>query len=189
MKVITAPNDYSAYVEGGLSVFLAGGISGCPDWQAEYAKYVQHLCRSMSIPNLILLNPRRPDFDTSDPNASRAQIEWEFRHLALADAISFWFPKETLCPITLYELGKWTMYHRKPIFIGVHPEYKRREDVDIQTGLERPEVEIVYDLADLTLKVCKFAVQRRESDKMHQSIAKVLKRVDEKKACRRPLKP
>jgi hypothetical protein len=39
------------------------------------------------------------------------------------------------------------------IFVGVHPEYKRRQDVEIQTGLARPEVEIVYSLSALAQQV------------------------------------
>ena len=35
-------------------------------------------------------------------------------HDALRDvhAISFWFPKETICPIVLYELGAWSMTNK-----------------------------------------------------------------------------
>jgi len=53
-----------------------------------------------------------------------------------------------LCPITLYELGTWLMTD-KPLFVGVHPAYARRLDVEIQTRLVRPEVKIVYSLAAL----------------------------------------
>lgn len=37
----------------------------------------------------------------------------------------------------------------RPLFVGVHPEYQRRQDVEIQTRLVRPEVPVVYGLADL----------------------------------------
>jgi hypothetical protein len=69
-----------------------------------------------------------------------------------ADAISFWFPCETLCPITLYELGAWSRQD-KPIFVGTHPDYKRRLDVQIQTELARPEIQVVHTLSGLANEV------------------------------------
>jgi len=70
--------------------------------------------------------------------------------------IQFWFPQETLCPIVLYELGAWSKTN-KPIFVGVHPEYKRRQDVEIQTKLARPEVKIVFSLENLAKQIRDFA--------------------------------
>jgi len=138
-------------------VFLAGGITGCPNWQQE----IVHL---FDETDMILLNPRRENFPIDDPQAAREQITWEYHHLRRADAILFWFPRETLCPIVLYELGAWSMTSgvlavRKPIFVGVHPEYKRRQDVEIQTRLERPGVRIAYRLPDLALQVRMWAVE------------------------------
>ena len=123
------------------SVFLAGGITDCLDWQSE-------LVAMLDKTDVVLLNPRRKDFPIGDRNAATAQIMWEHHHLRLADAILFWFPSETLNPIVLYELGAWSMTD-KPIFVGVHPAYKRRQDVEIQTRLARHDVAIVYNLLDL----------------------------------------
>jgi hypothetical protein len=41
----------------------------------------------------------------------------------------------------------------KPIFIGIHPDYKRKEDVEIQVRLMRPEISVVYDLESLSSQV------------------------------------
>lgn len=127
------------------SLFLAGGITGCPDWQEEMVKRFWDT-------DWTLFNPRRRDFPIHDPDSARSQIQWEFEHLRFADAILFWFPAETLCPIVLYELGAWSMTD-KPIFIGVHPDYPRRRDVEMQTALARPDVRIVYTLEDLATQV------------------------------------
>lgn len=127
------------------SIFLAGGITGCPDWQRE-------MVGRLSDTDLVLVNPRRDDFPVGDPGAAFKQITWEHIRLREVSAILFWFPKETLCPIVLYELGAWSMTD-KPLFVGVHPEYKRRQDVEIQTGLVRPEVKIVYSLGELADQV------------------------------------
>ena len=144
MKYIEAPNSYEQYSQG-ESVYLAGGITNCPDWQQE-------MVRLLSGTDLTLLNPRRRAFPISNPNAAREQITWEYNALRDANSVLFWFPRETLCPIVLYELGAWSMTD-KSIFVGVHPEYKRRLDIEIQTELSRPDVEIVYTLSDLAAQI------------------------------------
>lgn len=124
------------------NVFMAGGITGCPDWQQVMRKLLKDS-------GVTLLNPRRNEFPIGDPNAANEQIKWEFDMLRASDAIMFWFPKETICPIVLYELGAWSMSD-KPIAVGVHPDYQRKQDVEIQTGLVRPDVEVVYSIVDLS---------------------------------------
>jgi hypothetical protein len=141
------------YVESpnilGKSVFLAGGITGCPDWQSD-------MVEKLSQTTLTLINPRRENFPIHDPNAAEFQIKWERYHLLKADAILFWFPSETLCPIVLYELGAWSMT-AKPIFVGIDPKYQRRQDVEIQTSLVQPDtVKIVYSLQDLADQVIRW---------------------------------
>lgn len=114
-------------------VFLAGGITGCPDWQAELVELLKgQLC--------VVLNPRRKHFDVSDSSVSSEQIHWEYHALRTADIISFWFCAETVQPITLFELGSALARLRQPdgsrLVIGVHPDYPRKLDVDIQCRLE-----------------------------------------------------
>ena len=142
MKYVEAPDEFWGNEK---SLFLAGGITGCPDWQQEVVE-------ALKDELITLLNPRRKSFPIEDPTASLEQIKWEYRYLRKASAISFWFPHETLCPIVLYELGAWSMTD-KLIFVGVHPEYKRRTDVEIQTNLVRPEVEICYSIQDLIWQI------------------------------------
>lgn len=138
------------------SIFLAGGITGCPDWQAEMVQLLVDI-------DLVLLNPRRKDFPIDDPDAAYQQITWEHDLLRYADAILFWFPQETLCPIVLYELGAWSMATcGKPLFIGVHPGYKRKQDVEIQTHLERPGIVIVDSLSKLAGQVIDFDLGIKE---------------------------
>lgn len=136
------------------SLFLAGGISGCENWQAQ-------LCALLQDTDLTLLNPLRAHFPMDDPDSAREQIEWEHTHLAAASAISFWFPCETLCPITLFELGAWSYWRSnagqpKPLFVGVHPDYKRRQDVEIQLSLARPEIIVVLSLEELADQIKKW---------------------------------
>jgi hypothetical protein len=142
MNYIEAPDEFLGKE---TSLFLAGGITGCPDWQQE-------VVRALKNESITVLNPRRKSFPIQDSTASVEQIKWEYRHLRKASAISFWFPHETLCPIVLYELGAWSMTD-KPIFVGVHPDYQRKLDVEIQISLVRPEVEIVYSIQDLVEQI------------------------------------
>ena len=142
MQYIEAPHTYR---DSWKSLFLAGGITNCPNWQADIVKMLEDT-------SLVLLNPRQANFNISDPLAADLQIEWEHDHLIKATAILFWFPRETLCPIVLYELGAWSMTD-KPIFIGAHPDYSRRVDVVIQTKLVRPDVVVVDSIADLANQV------------------------------------
>ena len=146
------------------SVFLAGGISGCVNWQME-------MRRLLADADLTLLNPRRVNFPMDDPDAAEAQILWEHQQLFAATAISFWFPPETLCPITLFELGAWShwqglkfhaetqkrQFYRKPVFVGAHPDYQRRQDIEIQMKLQRPEIQIVSLLEELALQIAQWA--------------------------------
>ena len=139
---IEAPKE-AVMVQNFLSVFLAGGITNCPDWQSVI---------KTQLKNIIMFNPRRKDFPIGDPNAALEQIQWEYERLRIADSILFWFPCETLCPIVLYELGAWSRSN-KPIFVGVHPDYARKQDVEIQTLLVRPDISVVYSLQDLANEV------------------------------------
>ncbi len=124
------------------AVFLAGGISGCGDWQAEAVAALDDVAHG------VLVNPRREQFDLADGRAARAQIQWEHERLRAVDAILFWFPDATLCPIALYELGAWSMT-RTPLFVGTAPEYARRTDVIEQTALARPDVVVRKALGDV----------------------------------------
>jgi hypothetical protein len=142
MRYIEAPEEFDGV---GPSLFLAGGITGCPKWQPEMAPRFRST-------KLTVLNPMRLSFDTGDPRSAEEQIEWEFRHLRMATAKLFWFPDATLCPITLYELGAWSRTN-DPLFIGVHPKYDRKKDVEIQTRLIRPDVIVVDSLEELTKQV------------------------------------
>lgn len=135
---IEAPQEWSG---GYPSVFLAGGITDCPDWQ-----------KIASGPLLdqgyIVLNPRRENFPIEDPTAAEAQIKWEFRHLHYANVVLFWFPASpSPQPIALYELG----FHAAKgtdIAVGVSPGYARKADVYHQMRLSRPQLTVRTSLSD-----------------------------------------
>lgn len=119
------------------AVFLGGGISDCPDWQSYFIKHI-----NTRVHDYTIYNPRRSGFDITNSEDSRIQIDWEHKHLEAASVLVFWFPMETLCPITLFELGKYCRDMDKTLIIGCHPEYKRRMDVIEQMKLVRPDIAV-----------------------------------------------
>jgi len=146
MNVIEAP-DYSFKDDNQPSVFLAGGIANCPDWQKEVIERLVD-CDALA------LNPKRENFPMDDPNAAKEQITWEFKALESADVFSMWFcAGESDQPICQYELGRHlalrsteTDYNRVVtndlgrVVIGVEKGYKREQNVRIQTELICPEL-------------------------------------------------
>jgi len=148
MVYVEAPN----LIESNLkSIFLAGSISKAADWQKELVDKISDI-------NAVVYNPRRAVFPKDDPELAYKQIVWEHDYLKKADVISFWFSKETDAPITLFELGRW-LASSKPIIVGIDPDYPRREDVEIQTMLERSMMPIVYTLNDLSDEIFKIMGQ------------------------------
>ncbi len=137
MRYVEAPTEYTATDP---AVFLAGGITDCPDWQLVARDL-------LADAPCVVLNPRRADFPIHDPGAAAGQIDWEFRHLRLADVVLFWFPASTsVQPIALYELGAHAAMG-KPIAVGTDPLYSRRMDVALQLEHVRPDVPVYHSLA------------------------------------------
>ena len=141
---LEAPNtlEEKDYNNGCQSVFLGGSITGANDWQKSVAEKL--------LPHYHVFNPHRENFDVNNPEDEELQITWEYEHLNKAHKILFWFSFETFAPITLFELGAF--YNRRQIFIGIHPEYKRKNVVVIQMKL-RGITDICYDLDTLVQNV------------------------------------
>lgn len=160
MKVITCPEPIELE-SGRISLFLAGGIVGCSDWQSE-------MLRQLDDCAVTVFNPRRPSFPIHDPNAAPEQIQWEFKALRKADIISFWFDEGVAGaspspqPIAMFEYGWWlnkASLGMATIFVGCHPKYIRRLDVEYQTRLAAvlyaplANIEIVNNLDDLAEQI------------------------------------
>lgn len=141
----------------GCKIFLAGGITDCPDWQRDLIAKI----RGADIKaDLDIYNPRRANFPIGDPNASTEQIKWEFDKLKEADLILFWFSSGSLNPIVLYELGMWGNSRSTPIIVGVDDQYVRKRDVIIQTNLARPNIPILCTLDGLVDGIRRFVRDR-----------------------------
>jgi len=159
MNLVLAARLHNRLETTETAIFLAGGISGCENWQVEMTSLL-----NAGAPGLVTINPRRADFNVAEKGITEVQIKWEHDHLRKSKAILFWFPSATLCPITLYELGTWSALasvnpEGPRIFVGVDPKYLRKEDVLIQTGLILPQVHIVDNLKDLAKQVVDWYLQ------------------------------
>ena len=80
-QIITAPSIEKPVYP---SVFLAGGITNCKEWQKE-------VIDELHYEEISIFNPRQEHFDVSDRNASYKQIEWEFERLEQMDIFSMYF--------------------------------------------------------------------------------------------------
>lgn len=142
MRVITAPEEYIRQPND-ITVFLAGGITNCWEWQDKVIEILQNK-KEVNLDNLVIFNPRRKDFPINNPNASYEQIKWEFDMLEQCDIFSIYFcAGESDQPICMYELGRniCRMQMRFPtdwsmrLIITTEYGYKRVKDVSIQTML------------------------------------------------------
>src|SRR6266508_3905950 len=160
---VEAPNLYTG---AGPALFLAGGITGCPDWQAQAV----HLLRTAGV-DWVILNPRRPRHPVS-PVANRTvaaeQTAWEYKHLRAAQAILFWFPPSASAqPIALYELGA-CVAGGKPLAVGAAPSYPRRLDVILQLSHARPGLVVRDTLADTVGDMARVCAAPRPHDDRRQ---------------------
>lgn len=140
MRVVTAvENDFGKDNE--IRLFLAGGITNCPDWQKAV---IERLSEIRELDDLVVFNPRRENFPIHDPNASDEQIKWEFDRLQIMDLFSMFFTSgESDQPICMYELGRnlMTMHVKFPedwenrVVVTYDSNYRRAKDVEVQTKL------------------------------------------------------
>ena len=137
-----------ALPEQGRLVFLAGSIEmgAAENWQ-------ERLPRLLSDLDLIFLNPRRDDWDSSwvqhkDNPQFRGQVEWELAGLDIADTIAMYFDPATKSPISLLELGLFA--HTGKLVVCCPPGFWRKGNVDIVCEqYDIPVVETIDELAGL----------------------------------------
>jgi hypothetical protein len=141
MKLVQCPDLITKIPgwHGYKSIFLAGGITGCGNWQDEITEMFKHT-------NLIVCNPRRADYvDNTKPFNfnEEEQVKWERGHINECTGSLFWFPSSSVCPIALFELGTLVAHHEH-LFIGADPAYPKRENLFGQLKLFIREP-IMYD--------------------------------------------
>ncbi|NEE25342.1 hypothetical protein G3M53_07645 [Streptomyces sp. SID7982] len=155
---VEAP-DYPPALTAGLpTVFLAGGITNCPNWQHEAA---------LALADFTVFNPRRRAFPIHDPAQTPVQIAWEHHYLHQADLTLFWFPASdprlTTQPITMYELGAAAATPTRRIVVGADPDYPREADVHTQLRHARPGLIVHTTLQDTLTAARRTLLQLRLS--------------------------
>ncbi|MFC1714827.1 nucleoside 2-deoxyribosyltransferase domain-containing protein [Candidatus Poribacteria bacterium] len=127
MLEIKAPENYILSKER-KSIFLAGSIEmgEAEDWQLKVKE-------ALEDKDVLLLNPRRDDWDNSweqsiDNQPFREHVVWELTAMENADIIIFNFVAGTKSPIALLELG---LFKDKKIFVCCPEGYWRQGNVEI----------------------------------------------------------
>lgn len=96
-------------------IFLGGSIENgtAVDWQIEMTNFFNPL-------GIGVFNPRRDDWDSSLPQTYKnpsfnQQVNWELNALDRADRILMCFIPETISPISLMELGRYSTSGRMAV--------------------------------------------------------------------------
>lgn len=127
MKVIQAPNDYPT--DQDILIFLAGSIE-----MGKAERWQDRVCAALEGFDVILLNPRRDDWDSSwvqrksDPQFSE-QVNWELSALRDSDVIVMYFAPGTESPISLLEFGLYAESGK--LYVACPVEFWRRGNVEI----------------------------------------------------------
>jgi len=111
------------------TVFLAGSIEMgiAENWQDK-------VINSLSDLDIVFLNPRRDDWDSSwvqsiENPQFKEQVNWELAGLRYADLVIFYFDPNTKSPITLMELGLVAEYDN--VIVCCPEGFWRKGNVDI----------------------------------------------------------
>jgi hypothetical protein len=158
---IKAPNRFDRYIGKNryLTVFLAGSIEmgAATKWQDKVAIELKDYA------NVVILNPRRDDWDSSWEQKKsnpqfREQVEWELEAQENAGLIAMYFDEETKSPITLLELGLFAATRK--LIVCCPEDYWKEGNVDIVC--ERYSVYQVNSLEQLISKIKESADKKLE---------------------------
>jgi len=132
MKVLTPPQE--VVITERVVVFLAGSIEmgTANEWQQVAINLFDAMIPSAQKADYLLLNPRRPDWNSSWKQEINnppfyEQVKWELNGLQQATHIILYLDPATKSPVSLLELGA---FHNKAIVIC--PDgFWRKGNVDI----------------------------------------------------------
>jgi len=151
MQLYTPP---FSYIKNRFTIFLGGTIElgKSEDWQAK-------MIRDLESEDIIILNPRRPDFDATQEQKIEnpyfnGQVTWELEGLECSDLIIMNLLPGTYSPITLMEIGLFTnisLKENKNMIICCPEGFWRKGNVDIVSN--RYGIELVTDYFSLISRV------------------------------------
>lgn len=152
MKHVKAPSYNIASTE--YTIFLGGSIemNTAEKWQDRLA-----LALSGWSDDLVLLNPRRDDWDSSwlqDPTSGTQfyeQVTWEFNMQDQADLIVYYFDPATKSPITLLELGSYGSSEPYGVVVCCPPTFWRYGNVAM--FCEKHDIVLVHSFDSLVEEI------------------------------------
>jgi hypothetical protein len=128
MKIIKSPNKIPISSTDKI-LFLAGSIEmgKAHDWQEEIEEELKDL-------NIVVLNPRRDDWDSSwvqsiENDKFNEQVNWELDAQDRADYIAMYFDPLTKSPISIFELGLYAASGK--LIVCCPPHFWRKGNIDI----------------------------------------------------------
>jgi len=132
MRVLTPPQQVTADQQ--IIIFLAGSIEmgEAKEWQQQAIDLFDSLIPEKQKNNYLILNPRRPDWDSTwkqeyENPPFYEQVKWELNGLKVADYVIVYFDPATKSPVSLLELGA---FYNKAVVVC--PEgFWRKGNVDI----------------------------------------------------------
>jgi hypothetical protein len=149
--IIYPPNPIPA---AGNTIFLAGSIE-----QDHAENWQDYIIQRTDNQNIIILNPRRKDWDQSWKEEIEnpfffEQVEWELKGQERADLIVMYFDPNTQSPISLLELGLFAQ--TKKMLVCCPKGYWKKGNVDIVCRRYKiRQVETLYELIK-SIKAHKF---------------------------------
>ena len=149
MREIKSPKE-PKLKENEFSIFLGGTIDmgKSENWQAKLSKDLSKL------DNVVLLNPRRDDWDDTwtqsiENKQFNEQVSWELKWQEESDLIIYYFGPESKSPITLLELGLFGT--SKPTIVCCPEGFYRKGNVDIVC--DRYDVPLVESYDELITEI------------------------------------
>jgi hypothetical protein len=144
-SVVCAPHRWDA----SPTLFLAGSIEmgSATLWQDQVIAALE------AWPGTIL-NPRRPDWDSSwrqsiDDARFREQVEWELDGLERATHVAMYFDPATRAPVTLCELGLTARSGR--LVVACPDGFWRKGNIEVVCA--RYGVRLLPDLGSLVARI------------------------------------
>jgi hypothetical protein len=156
-RVVFAPNPYPTTQR---LLFLSGSIDQLPaTWQSTVSNALSYL-------PITILNPHRPDWDSSWKQditfpPFKEQVSWELDAMEAADVIAVYFSPTTQAPITLLELGLFARSGK--CVVGCPEGYWRRGNV--QVICDRFGIKLVGSVGELIEETKKRLASRDEATK------------------------
>jgi hypothetical protein len=141
-----------------LKLFLAGSIESdtAERWQDNLIGVLYNRYHNDDNVDLLICNPRRPDYDASQSAKSSnpyfaEQVNWEMDYLEHADVIVFYIDPNTKSAITLLELGLHAFRGRYDIVVYCPESFYRSGNVDIVC--ERYDIPVNRTLVDFIVRL------------------------------------